>query len=306
LLPLEPEESLEDAKRLLTAMFVPSRTHVRRVYVQRPLRSDVFLSSEFAGTEELARLEFDAESATRALSEGEMKPFSDGGFEVSADVLHGSPRAEVLTEAALWRADLIAVRAHRREVPEPRIGQMASALLHHAPCPVLLYRAVPERFAVRRVLVPVDFSSPSRGALSWGLALASLTEARCDLLHVVDEGAVAGRIAAADLVRMAREELSSWRARGEPQRSGAEVVTSPTPGDGILAFAGHREYDLIVLPATGGSEVAAALLGSTVRRVLRGTSLPVLVLPPSNRIAVERFLERAGAPRSAALSTAPA
>lgn len=293
LLPLEPDETLTDVHHLLAALLVADRTHLRRVYAQRPLASDVFLSSAYTGAGDLARIEFEAETATRVRSENEMKPLEKEGFEVSAEVLRGSPRAQVLEEAAVWPADLVVVRARRSSASEEGLGQMASALLHHAPCPVLLYHDVSSRFSLRRVLAPVDFSTASRAAVSWALAIASLRQARTDLLHVVDEGAASGRIPTPDLIRMAEEELALWRGPGGRGGPGAEVVSARTPAEGILAFAGHREYDLIVLPATGASAVAAVLLGSTVRRVIRGTSLPVLVLPSSNRVTIERFLERA-------------
>jgi nucleotide-binding universal stress UspA family protein len=306
LLPLEPDESLDDVHHLLSALFVPDRTHVRRVYVQRPITSDVFLTPEYADIADLARIELDAETATRVRSEREMKPLSKTGFEVSADILRGSPRAEVLNEASAWPADFVAVRARRTSGSDDGLGQMAAALLHHAPCPVLLYREISARFALRRVLVPVDFSPASRAAVPWALAIAGLRQARTDLLHVIDEGAVGGRIAAPELVRMAREELALWRGTREGERLGAEVVAAESPSDGILQFAGHHEYDLIVLPATGASQMAAVLLGSTVRRVVRGTSVPVLVLPVSNRVTLERFLERAGSVRVSDLSAARA
>jgi nucleotide-binding universal stress UspA family protein len=117
---------------------------------------------------------------------------------------------------------------------------------------------------------------------------------------VVDEGAAAGKIASADLVRMAREEVDSWRARLASASAGADVTIAANPGDGILGYAGHREHDLILLPATARSEVAAVLLGSTVRRVVRGTSVPVLVLPATNRVPPEPFFARAAGERVAA------
>ena len=300
LLPMLPDEPLDDAARLLRACFEPPRVHVRRVYVQRPLRQEVFLSSDYLGTPELARLELDAENATRVRSEKDMQPLASAGFEIAADVLGGSPRAEVLRDAILWPADLVAVRAHRGRGGKERLGQMASALLHHAPCPVLLFHDVPRTYAVRRVLLPVDFSPASRRAAEWGLALANTTGARADLLHVVDAEASSGRVPIDRLVSMAREEIAVWRKRTGSSRVLADVSTAQTPADGILGYAGHREHDLIVLAASGASEVAAMLLGSTVRRVVRGTSVPILVLPTTNRVALEDFFARAGTSRVSA------
>jgi nucleotide-binding universal stress UspA family protein len=294
LLPMLPDESVDDAARLLRSLFDPSRVCARRVFVQRPLRQEVFLSPDFTGSADLARIELDAENATRVQCEKDMAALAAAGFEISADVLGGSPRAEVLRDAALWPADLVAVRAHRGSGGEDRLGQMASALLHHAPCPVLLYHHVPEGYAPKRLLLPVDFSGASRRAAEWGLALAAIHGARADLLHVVDARGAGGRIAPDKLVRMAREEIAAWQARAASLAVASDVSIADTPADGILGYAGHREHDLIVLAAAGASEVAAMLLGSTVRRVVRGTSVPVLVLPTTNRVVLEDFAARAG------------
>jgi nucleotide-binding universal stress UspA family protein len=170
LLPHRPEESVADAARLLRALFDPSCVHLRRIFVQRPLGQEVFLSSE-ATAAEITRIERDASNATRVQSEHDMLTLAGEGFEVSADVLGGSPRAEVLRDATLWPADLIVVRAQQAGHDEDRLGQMASALLHHAPCPVLLHHDVPASYAVRRLLVRVDFSAASRRAARWGSPL---------------------------------------------------------------------------------------------------------------------------------------
>jgi hypothetical protein len=51
-----------------------------------------------------------------------------------------------------------------------------------------------------------------------------------------------------------------------------------SPAEGILAFAGRFDADLI-----GSSAVGAILLGSNARRAFRTGNVPVLALPPAAR-----------------------
>jgi len=306
LLPAKPADDLANVTRLLRAALPADRTHVRRFYVHRPVESNFFLPGTATRLRDIPRLEFEAEIATRAESEREMEGLADAGFEVSADIVRGTPAEEILREASLWRADLVAVRTRSASVTDNRVGNMASALIHHATCPVLTYLAVPAGYRLRRVLIPVDFSRASRATVPWGLALADLAGAEAVLLHVIGRWVGPHGIDTHDLVDVAREELDRWRSEAQSAArppTQARVITAETPAEGIVALAEEDGYDLVVLSATGVSAVRAALVGSNARQVLRTARTPVLVVPTSNRVAVEDFLARA---REAAPARPPA
>lgn len=306
LLPAKPTDDLAAVTSLLRAALPADRTHVRRFYVHRPVESNFFLPGTTARLRDVPRLEFEAEIATRAESERAMEPLADAGFEVSADIVRGAPAEEILREASLWRADLVAVRARSARVADNRVGNMASALVHHATCPILTYLAVPAGYRLRRVLIPVDFSRASRATVPWGLALADLAGAEAVLLHVIGRWVGPHGIDTRDLVEVAREELDRWRSEAHSTArppTQARVVTAETPAEGIVAVAEDGSYDLVVLSATGVSAVRAALVGSNTRQVLRTSRTPVLVVPASNRLAVEDFLARS---REAATARPPA
>jgi nucleotide-binding universal stress UspA family protein len=298
LIPAKPKDDLADVGRLLKAAMPPSRTHLRRLYVHRPVEADFYIPETYARLREITQLEFDAENATRVETEQEMKPLAADGFEVSAEVVRGMPTEEILREASLWRADLVAVRTRSLAAQDHRIGGLASALLYHGTCPVLTHHAVPRNFRLRRILIPTDFSKASRASADWGLAIASILGAEPILLHVIARWNNRHGIDQDELLQMATEELERWRAGihsgvRQPVKA-AHVITASTPAGGILSFAQQRDCDLIVLSATGVSAVRAILVGANTRKVVRASSCPVLVIPASNRVAVESFLERAG------------
>jgi len=300
LLPLKPKDDLNDLSRLLPALLAPEVTHLRRLYVHRPLETDFFIPETYARLPEIAQIEFDAENATRMETQHEMEELASRGFSVSSEVVRGNPTEEVLREASLWRADLVAARTRSARAQDRRIGGMATALLHYATCGVLLHREVPEGYRVRRVLIPTDFSRAARHSADWGLGLADLTGAQPHLLHVIARWNNRHGIHQDELLRMATDELERWRARGRSLLrrpvEHARVVEAATPAEGILAYAQENQIDLIVASATGLSAVRAALLGSNTRKIVRASACPVFVLPTSNRVAVATFLDRARVP----------
>ena len=296
LLPAKPTDDLAGVTRLLCATLPAARTHIRRFYVHRPIESNFFLPGTSTRLRDVPRLEFEAEIATRAETEREMEDLSDAGFEISADIVRGTPAEEILREASLWRADLVAVRTRSASASDHRVGHIASALVHHATCPVLTYQDVPSGCRLRRILLPVDFSRASRSTVPWGLALADLTGAEVVLLHVIGRWVGPHGIDTKELMEVAREELDRWRAEAQSTArptTQARVVAAETAAEGIVAAAEEGEFDLLVLSATGVSAVRAALVGSNTRQVLRTARTPVLVVPTSNLVAPEDFLARA-------------
>jgi nucleotide-binding universal stress UspA family protein len=297
LLPAKPEDDLEDVTRVLRAFLPVQRTHIRRLYVHRPVRADFSIPRTYPRFNEIAQLERDAENATRVETERDMKTLSADGFRVSADLVRGTPTEEVLRETTSWGADLVGVRTRSLAAEDRRIGGMASALLHNGDCPVLTHHDVPEGYRVRRILIPTDFSEGSRQSADWGLALAALTGAEPVLLHVIARRANRHGIDQDELLEIATGEVARWKARLDPILPGlvneGRVMAAETPAEGILAFARERGCDLIVLSAMGVSAVRAILLGSNTRKVVRASVCPVLVIPASNRVTAGAFLAKA-------------
>jgi nucleotide-binding universal stress UspA family protein len=299
LLPTKPEDGLDDVSRVLKALLPAQRTHARRLFVYRPAEADFYLPDGYPRLPEISRLEKDAENATRIDTERIMEPLSSAGFIVSADVIRGTPTEEILHESSIWRSDLVAVRTRSLAAADERIGGMASALLYHGTCPVLTHHAVPENYRVRKILIPTDFSAASRASADWALALAALTGAEPILLHVIARRANRHGINPDELLEIATSEVVRWKERLQPifpsLVNEARVLLADTPAEGILSFARERGCDLIVMATTGVSAVRAILLGSNARKVVRASSCPVLVIPASNRVTADAFLQAAKA-----------
>lgn len=140
--------------------------------------------------------------------------------------------------------------------------------------------------AVKKILVPTDFSDSARHAFRVARGYAARFEAELLLVHVVETLAVGY---ASDLfpVPMAEvfNEMSGY-ARTELRKLAEEaraeglavrdLVVQGKPSAEIVRMAEEEQVDLIVLGTHGKGVLDHALFGSTTERVIRKAPCPVL------------------------------
>jgi nucleotide-binding universal stress UspA family protein len=149
---------------------------------------------------------------------------------------------------------------------------------------------------LRRILVPTDFSAPSRSAIAFARNLASRLGASLHLIHVLDDPFVTGAFAPEVYVPPPADLRDRWIAGAEELlgaqltadehalfRSTQEVVFGP-PARAIADYAATHDIDLIVMGTHGRGAVAHLFIGSVAERVVRTAPCPVLtVREPQNR-----------------------
>lgn len=151
--------------------------------------------------------------------------------------------------------------------------------------------AVP-RPELQRILVAVDFSDESKGALEYAGVLAGRLGASLSIVHVVEPdlgtpSAEAPPVAvkASDSERFAEAKLD-LSALGESMLGACRVVeTSVRSGIAFFEIAEAAKTlgaDFIVLGAHGLAGSSPTLLGSTVEKVVRHAPCPVLVVRGPN------------------------
>jgi nucleotide-binding universal stress UspA family protein len=140
------------------------------------------------------------------------------------------------------------------------------------------------------VLCPVDFSEDARGALRYAAALAAHFQTPLTLLAVNDpllEEAAALSAGPTHLTEDTRRELERFfshtfeRPPKPPADVRLEVVTGK-PAAEILRVSRERGCDLLVMGSHGSTGFRKLFFGSTTERVLRETTVPVLVTPGSD------------------------
>jgi nucleotide-binding universal stress UspA family protein len=140
------------------------------------------------------------------------------------------------------------------------------------------------------ILCPIDYSAAAAGALRYAAAIAAHFVTRLIVLTVEDPLLTTAR----DLgtgVHWTREESEREMARFVADSFGDDAtliamceydVAVGKPPVEILRIARERSCDLIVMSSCGLTGVRKLFFGSTTERVLRETTVAVLVTPPAN------------------------
>ncbi|GIW44433.1 MAG: hypothetical protein KatS3mg077_1715 [Candidatus Binatia bacterium] len=138
----------------------------------------------------------------------------------------------------------------------------------------------------RAVLVPVDFSAPSRRALE--LALAWFPEAEVTVLHVIDTE-FAERVDSEGIATRA-QVVQRLRGQADAELRGLateiaggrfeSMVVEGSPFVEIVKLARDLDVDCIVMGMRASEPGLGELLtGSTAERVLRASHCPVICVP---------------------------
>jgi universal stress protein A len=157
---------------------------------------------------------------------------------------------------------------------------------------------------MHRVLVPTDFSSTSRAAVRYALALTVPVGGEMLLLHVIEgaplrryivHGAPEGlpdwldpmgplfhaprpqEVIYHDCYEEAREKLLTWLPPGLSKRARA-LVTVGKVADEIVRVAREQKADAIVMEAQGKRRVRHLLRRTVTERVIRKVAIPVITI----------------------------
>lgn len=144
--------------------------------------------------------------------------------------------------------------------------------------------------AIKRILVPTDFSNGSLQALEYAIDLAQSCKAELIVLFVVEPVYYATPAdlygASANLTmlleeqqRIGREQLARLGKRLSQRRVRFRtLLETGTPHQRITGTAAKLKADLIVMATHGRTGLSHVLLGSVAEKVVRTAACPVLTL----------------------------
>ncbi|MCI0537383.1 MAG: universal stress protein [Verrucomicrobiales bacterium] len=149
------------------------------------------------------------------------------------------------------------------------------------------YRPVAGPLRIRSILVPIDFSAPSKKAFNYAVPFAEQFGAKLTLLHVVEP------VPMTDFWRTypvsiendklmatskAQLELLMKQEAIDPRIVEQALVRQGRSFYEITDAARMLKVDLIIISTHGYTGFKHALLGSTTERVVRHAPCPVLVV----------------------------
>ena len=196
-----------------------------------------------------------------------------------------------------YNIDMVIMGTHgRRGIKRTLLGSVTEETVRTAPCPVLTLHEemnVDLVNGVKDVLLPVDFSEPSRTAVPFAKELAHSFGARLHMMHVVEDmlhpvfyhaGAFSIYDIHPNIDQRSEEELT--RLYNEAEGPDVEHDFFVIPGNAereIMARAGAINAGLILMPTHGLTGLDRAIMGSVAERVVRKSNIPVLTLRPKHK-----------------------
>jgi len=147
-------------------------------------------------------------------------------------------------------------------------------------------KAIRNKSAARRLLVPVDFSDSSLRALRYAVGLAAESGGSLTIVHVVPAdygwlgiGQEEFRDLDKSLQHQAADRLRALADGNVPRNTPADLeVRVGRPAEEIVAAAGETKSDLIILSTHGLTGLDRYLIGSVADRVARLSPCPVFLM----------------------------
>jgi len=142
--------------------------------------------------------------------------------------------------------------------------------------------------AIKKILVPVDFSNYSQNLINYANSFAKIFKAKIFLIHVVEPiiypidfsmGQIDFPATDSDIAKKAKEELQNLANSSIDNDTETEVIIkSGKPFVEINETARELDIDLIIIATHGHTGVEHLLFGSTAEKVVRKAPCPVLTL----------------------------
>lgn len=247
---------------------------------------------------ETARHEEAVKAAQAYLRDVASRITAEAGLSVTTDVLMG-PIADALDGYVKQKhARLLVLTSHGRgAIGRAWLGSVTDGLIRRTPCPILVVRPAEAKEApsltshagFRKVVIPLDGSPAARAILGPVVDLVGTEGVTYTLLrvlvaqrplpstylpHVAEENR---RIAEA---RKEAEELLAQRTK-EMEARGAvattRIVEHLGAAQGVQEVVEEVGGDLIAMTTEGRGGIGRLLVGSVADKVIRGSSIPVLV-----------------------------
>ena len=175
---------------------------------------------------------------------------------------------------------------------EPSAGTRRSKVGAKSQCLSRAQVEVPQpKWELRNILVPTDFSEPSKKALRYAICLAKQNGLKITLLHVIEPILVYPDVVYPVMMDASfgrTEAKKAFRKLCRDEHVDRHLVLNTlirrgTPHQEIAQAARELETDLIIIATNGYTGLAHVLLGSTTERVVRHAPCPVLVVREKER-----------------------
>lgn len=208
----------------------------------------------------------------------------DWAGNLKKTVRAGTPYIEIVEYAEQGQHDLILLGAKGHSNFERLfLGSTGEKVARNSHIPVLTVHSKSGGLPIKRILVPIDFSSLSYAVLPTVATIASQFNSEIMLLHVVETGHdLPGepQVKQYEYFEAVKERLAEeWELPEEFSKIETRKFVrhhKGSAGYGILQFAQDWDIDLIAMATHGRTGLSKVLLGSVTEKVIRIAPFPVL------------------------------
>lgn len=230
-----------------------------------------------------------------------------GGQETRVDsmMVFGDPATEILGYASENDVDLVAMTTHgRSNISRWLMGSVADKVVRHSRIPVRLVKSnIPEgelhrHLPEKEILVLVDGSTISEQVLSQLVMYAKTSGAEVTLLRVCETPVIPGDYPEGIMALSWEEHVARITERSalecrlfvdnlsdllekEGVKSNTETLTG-SPIEEVVGYIESRPIDLIAITTHGRSGVTQWASGDMAQKLLRATSIPLLLIRASS------------------------
>ena len=140
--------------------------------------------------------------------------------------------------------------------------------------------------SLKKILVPVDFSEPSKKAVTYAITLAEQFEARLILAHIVPQSTALLYAFPTELPEVEKDQYATAKheiGKLVPVERAARLNLQTIVKIGnieaeLLGIVNDEAVDLVVLGTRGRRQLARWFIGSVTEHMLRKVSVPVLTV----------------------------
>ncbi|MGA2360832.1 MAG: universal stress protein [Candidatus Aminicenantales bacterium] len=195
-------------------------------------------------------------------------------------VRKGSAAKAICEAADKENADLIVIGQTGVSGAGPSaIGSVTNQVLRNSAVPVLVTKKRKGGPAIKKILVPTDFSAREEIERDYAWKLAKGFKGSLGFLYVMELFGHDFRLTD-ELFKAVLEKLKARKAKEHADIVIAEdVYKAVQAADGIVDYAAAHRYDMIAM-STHVGKVARFFLGSTTEKVIARSAVSVFAIPP--------------------------
>ncbi|WP_225829899.1 universal stress protein [Streptomyces sp. NK08204] len=201
-------------------------------------------------------------------------------LEVTSVLPSGAPAAVLLAEAEDAHTVVLGAKG-MGGFGSLLLGSVASQVVGHAPCPVVIVNHV--TIGHGRIVVGTDGSAHAQAALAYAFEQASLRGAQLQAVHAWSRPGPRAEVSTAQdaMVKEHRQALEEWLAPLREEHPDVEVVEQVPDESPVTALARASDRaDLLVVGSRGLGGFHGLALGSVSHHLLQFSQCPLAVIRP--------------------------